>query len=63
MDKDFGELIYNSGLLHSGVLLLRAEGANGNEKVRIVGAILTDYSDSLLNSFCVFQNGRIRIKK
>jgi predicted nuclease of predicted toxin-antitoxin system len=23
MDKDFGELIYKSGLIHSGVLLLR----------------------------------------
>ncbi len=28
MDKDFGELVYNSGLPHGGVLLLRIEDAN-----------------------------------
>ncbi|MFH1098263.1 MAG: DUF5615 family PIN-like protein [Candidatus Desantisbacteria bacterium] len=26
MDKDFGELVYNSGLAHSGVLLLKKVG-------------------------------------
>lgn len=36
MDKDFGELIYNSGLLHGGVLLLRLEDAKSDEKVKIV---------------------------
>lgn len=63
MDKDFGELVYNSGMSHSGVLLLRLEDANANEKVEIVERILTQYSDKLLNNFCVFQDGRIRIKK
>lgn len=32
-------------------------------KVKIIETILTDYSDSLPNNFCVFQNGRIRIRK
>jgi predicted nuclease of predicted toxin-antitoxin system len=63
MDKDFGELVYKSGLVHSGVLLLRLEDANGEEKARTVGEILTKYSDKLLNRFCVFQNGRLRIKR
>ena len=39
-DKDFGELIYNSGLLHGGVLLLRLEDAKSGEKVKIVENIL-----------------------
>jgi len=28
MDKDFEELVYNSGLPHAGVLLLRVENCN-----------------------------------
>ena len=32
MDKDFGELVYHSGKVHKGVLLLRLEDAMGEEK-------------------------------
>ena len=63
MDKDFGELVYNSGLLHAGVLLLRLEDAKSNEKVKIVENILEKYSDMLLNKFCVFKDEKLRIKK
>ncbi|HSE83383.1 MAG TPA: DUF5615 family PIN-like protein [Thermodesulfobacteriota bacterium] len=63
MDKDFGELVYNSGLAHTGVLLLRLEDAKADEKVRIVENILKKYSDRLLNKFCVYQNGRLRIRE
>lgn len=30
MDKDFGELVYNSDMPHSGVLILRLESATGS---------------------------------
>ncbi len=63
MDKDFGELIYKSGLLHSGILLLRLEDARADEKVSIVKEILEKYDEKMQNKFCVFQNGRIRIRK
>ena len=63
MDKDFGELVYHSGLPHSGVLLLRLEDANSNEKLRIVEKILMEYSDKLSNNFCVYQDGKLRLKK
>ena len=63
MDKDFGELVYNSGLPHSGVLLLRLEDAKSDEKVKTIEKILKEYSDKLLNNFCVFQHGRLRIRK
>lgn len=63
MDKDFGELVYNSGLLHAGVLLLRLEDAKSNEKVKIVENILEKYSDMLLNKFCVFKDEKLRIRK
>ncbi len=39
MDKDFGELVYNSGLPHTGVLLLRLENATGEQKSEIVQKI------------------------
>jgi len=62
MDKDFGELIYNAKQAHTGVLLLRMEDARAEEKIRIVAMILKEHSDKLQNHFCVYQDGRIRIR-
>lgn len=62
MDKDFGELVYNSGLLHVGVLLLRIEDAKSDEKVKIVEKILGKYSDKLFNKFSVFKDEKLRIR-
>jgi predicted nuclease of predicted toxin-antitoxin system len=62
MDKDFGEMIYRSGLAHHGVLLLRCEAATGEEKARIVAKILMQYADKLMNKFCVYLNGKLRIR-
>lgn len=63
MDKDFGELIYNSRLGHAGVLLLRLEDARGEEKVKVVEKILSQYKEKLPHNFCVYQRGKFRIKK
>ena len=63
MDKDFGELVYNSGLPHGGVLLLRLEEAQSDEKVKIIDRILERYSDKLSDNFCVFKDGKLRIRK
>jgi predicted nuclease of predicted toxin-antitoxin system len=63
MDKDFGELVYNSGLLHGGVLLLRLEEAKADEKILVLEKILEKYADNLLNKFCVFKDGKLRIRK
>ena len=62
-DKDFGELVFNSGMSHYGVLLLRLDDSDGDEKVEIIKEILTKYEGSLRNKFCVYQNSRLRIKK
>ena len=62
MDKDFGELVYNSGRLHPGVLILRLEDATGEQKVEILKKILSEYGDRIRNKFCVFQDGRLRIR-
>jgi len=62
MDKDFGELVYNSGKAHSGVLILRLEDANGAQKIMTLQKILSEHADKMENKFCVFQHGRLRIK-
>ncbi len=62
MDKDFGELIYKSGLVHSGVLLLRLEDAGSDKKLAIIQHILHNYSEEIFNKFCVFQKDTLRIK-
>jgi len=63
MDKDFGELVYNSRMLHSGVLILRLEDSTGKEKAEIVGRILEGFKDKIEKNFCVFQDGKLRIRK
>ena len=62
MDKDFGDLVYNSGQPHAGVLLLRLEDANSDEKIKVVKAILEKYSERICNNFCVYKDGKLRIK-
>lgn len=63
MDKDFGELIYNSGKNHSGVLLLRLEDETADNKLNTVKMIFETHLNDLENNFCVYQNGRLRIKR
>ncbi|MDB5209142.1 MAG: hypothetical protein JWR72_4217 [Flavisolibacter sp.] len=63
MDKDFGELVYNSGLKHEGVLLLRLEEMNGQEKREIMNYIIENFADEIQNNFCVFKKHKFRIRK
>ncbi|MBI3194921.1 MAG: hypothetical protein HYZ34_10720 [Ignavibacteriae bacterium] len=63
IDKEFGELVYHSGLPRAGVLLLRLEDATASEKVLVVKKIITEHSDKLMNNFCVYQDGRLRMRK
>ena len=63
MDKDFGELVYHSGMEHCGILLLRLEDATGSEKQQVIAKILKKYADNLKNHFCVYQNQKFRFRK
>jgi len=62
MDKDFGELVYRSGVPHTGVLLLRLEAARTAEKCAVVSDIFANHAADLPNHFSVYQNGRLRIR-
>ena len=63
MDKDFGELVYHSGMDHYGILLLRLEDATGSEKQKVAAKILEKYADNMKNHFCVYQNTKFRFRK
>ena len=62
MDTDFGELVYHSRQPHAGVLLLRMPGANRDLKIRGVQEIVDRYGDQLSGHFCVYRQGRLRIR-
>ena len=62
MDKDFGELVFNSGFDHEGVLLLRLENMNGEQKTEIINHIIEKFADSIQGNYCVFKKGRFRIR-
>ena len=63
MDKDFGELVYNSDMIHKGILLLRTENCSGDKKAKILSEILINYSSELKDNFCVFSKDRLRIRR
>jgi predicted nuclease of predicted toxin-antitoxin system len=62
MDTDFGELAYHSQQPHAGILLLRMPGANRNGKIRVVQEIVGRYGDQLPSHFCVYREGRLRVR-
>ncbi|MCD4697892.1 MAG: DUF5615 family PIN-like protein [Bacteroidales bacterium] len=62
MDKDFGELVYHSLLVHCGVLLLRLEDATGIEKLEVMKEIISEHSQKIKNHFCVYQKGKFRVR-
>ncbi len=62
MDKDFGELVFNSGWRHEGVLLLRLEDMNGERKSEIINHIIENFADKIQGNFCVFKKGKLRLR-
>ncbi len=63
MDKDFGERVYNSNLHHAGVLILRLEDADGDAKVKVTRKTPAEYSDNTESRFCVYHDGKLRIRR
>jgi predicted nuclease of predicted toxin-antitoxin system len=63
MDSDFGTIVYKKGFKHSGILYLRLEEATGEEKLVSIQYLIPNCIDELKNNFCVYQNGKLRIRK
>lgn len=62
-DKDFGELVYRSGLPHAGVVLFRLEDESAGNRVRMMKKVLQACGDKLIKSFTVATEKKIRIRK
>jgi predicted nuclease of predicted toxin-antitoxin system len=61
-DKDFGELVFRSGQVHHGVLLLRLRDESAANRVRVVRSVLEKYADRLTGNFVVATERGVRIR-
>jgi len=62
-DKDFGELVFRSGYAHHGVLFLRLQDERAANRVRVVKAVLDQYTGLLKTNFIVATERRVRIRR
>jgi predicted nuclease of predicted toxin-antitoxin system len=61
-DKDFGELVFHTGQVHDGVLLLRLEDESPANRLRVFQAVLVDHGDRLPGNFVVATEKGIRVR-
>jgi predicted nuclease of predicted toxin-antitoxin system len=62
-DKDFGELVFRQGLVHSGVVLLRLAGLANVTKAEIVSEVCRLRAAELIGAFTVISPGQVRIRR
>jgi predicted nuclease of predicted toxin-antitoxin system len=61
-DRDFGELIFQQGLAHAGIIFFRLPGAQLQTKIDRLNTVLEEYADELkFGEFLVVTRGQIRI--
>ncbi len=61
-DKDFGELVYRLGRLHTGVVLLRLAGLPAAAKARAVLAVIQQHQTEIEDAFSVISPNVVRIR-
>lgn len=62
-DKDFGELVFRQGKLHSGIVLLRLSGLTPYQRAEIVGATFERHGTELQKQFAVVSARAIRLRR
>lgn len=62
-DKDFGEMVFRSGRVHRGVVLLRLRDERAENKVRIMKVVLAQLGARLWNHYVVATEAGIRVRK
>jgi len=61
-DKDFGELVYRTGELSTGLVLLRFAAEKGPQKASLLAGILPQIEQQLQGHFAVVTEKRIRLR-
>ena len=62
-DKGFGEMIFRSGRVHRGVVLLRLRDERAENKVRMMKVVLAQLGERLRNQYVVAIEAGIRVRK
>jgi predicted nuclease of predicted toxin-antitoxin system len=60
VDKDFGDLIFNQGMAHRGVI--RMEDTSPQVQVQYLRTLIRHHSEEITNHIIVLESGRIRIR-
>jgi predicted nuclease of predicted toxin-antitoxin system len=61
-DKDFGELVFRSGQMHHGVVLLRLNDESAANRVRVMKSLLGQHAERLAEHFAVATETGVRIR-
>ncbi len=61
-DKDFGELVFRSGRVHSGVILLRLHDDRPESRIRVIKTLLKKHGNRMKGNFSVISENQIRIR-
>ena len=58
-DKDFGEIVFRQGRIHTGVVLIRLDGLSKQAKARIISTIFANQGTRLLNASVLSRLGEL----
>lgn len=62
-DRDFGELVFRLGRIHSGVVLIRLAGLSSETKANTVSRVFAKNGDEMSSAFSVISPRRVRIRR
>ena len=62
-DKDFGEKVFRENYPHRGVILLRLNDETHTNKINVIGKLLREFRDRLIDNFIVVTDKHVRISQ
>ena len=62
-DRDYGELVFRQGRLHSGVILLRLSGLSTSSKAVVASRAVNERAAEYAGAFAVVTPSRVRLRK
>ena len=63
VDKDFSELVFRMGRIHTGVILIRLAGLSAEMKAGTVSDVLANRGRELASVFSVISPGSVRVRR